>query len=133
MSRPDLPVLFEGLYNGERHVGFGRHEDGAEQTLYRVEDGRVAAAFIATDGSEEALRAALTEGSTAVTVTAGDPGLRLLPPLLPAATGNALLSGFMGTHKKKWGGETAPEGESSPRPSGSSRDSATGCGCQARR
>ncbi|CAM5669787.1 Fumarylacetoacetate (FAA) hydrolase OS=Streptomyces microflavus OX=1919 GN=Smic_37170 PE=4 SV=1 [Streptomyces microflavus] len=80
-----------------------------------MEDGQVAAAFIAGHSSEEALRAALTEGAATVVVTAGDPELRLLPPLLPQAAGNALLSGFMGTHKKKWGGETAPEdGEFTP-------------------
>ncbi|WP_406359639.1 fumarylacetoacetate (FAA) hydrolase [Streptomyces sp. NBC_00715] len=110
MSHPHLPVLFEALYKGARHVGFGRPEHGAQQTLYRVRDGGTAAAFIATDGSEDALRTALAEGAETVTVTAGDPEVQLLPPLLPAATGNALLSGFMGTHKKKWGGETAPEG-----------------------
>ena len=108
------PILFEALHQGERHVGFDRPEPGTEQTLYRVADGRLAAAFIATDGSADAIRAAVTEGAEAVTVTAGDPDVRLLPPLLPTATGNALLSGFMGTHKKKWGGKTAPEGEFTP-------------------
>ncbi|MEU3144189.1 MULTISPECIES: hypothetical protein [unclassified Streptomyces] len=103
MSHPHLPVLFEAMYDGERHIGFGRPEGGARQTLYRVQDGQVAAAFIATDGSEEALRSALTEGAETVVVTAGEPETRLLPPLLPTATGHALLSGFMGTHKKKWG------------------------------
>ncbi|WP_329209369.1 fumarylacetoacetate (FAA) hydrolase [Streptomyces sp. NBC_00683] len=107
---PVLPVLFEATYGGERHVGFGRPEDGTRQTLYRVAEGQVAAAFIATDGSATAIEAALTEGAETVTVTVGDPELRLLPPLLPTATGHALLSGFMGTHKKKWNGETAPEG-----------------------
>ncbi|MET8173832.1 aminotransferase class I/II-fold pyridoxal phosphate-dependent enzyme [Streptomyces clavifer] len=39
-------------------------------------------------------------------------GVARLPDSEPgrAPAGNALLSGFMGTHKKKWGGETAPEG-----------------------
>ncbi|URN13930.1 fumarylacetoacetate (FAA) hydrolase [Streptomyces radiopugnans] len=73
-------------------------------------DGRLAAAFVATDGSEAAVRAAVAEGAEEVTVAADDPEVRLLPPLLPTATGNALLSGFMGTHKKKWGGQSAPEG-----------------------
>ncbi|WP_328315733.1 fumarylacetoacetate (FAA) hydrolase [Streptomyces sp. NBC_00388] len=110
MSVSPLPVLFEATYRSARHVGFGRPGPGARQTLYRVQDGQVAAAFVATDGSEAALRAALAEGAETVTVTVGDPEVRLLPPLLPTATGNALLSGFMGTHKKKWGGETAPLG-----------------------
>ncbi|MET9233113.1 fumarylacetoacetate (FAA) hydrolase [Streptomyces cellulosae] len=110
MSSPHLPVLFEAEYDGARHVGFGRPEDGVPHTLYQVGDGAVAAAFVAGDGSEEALRAALTEGADTVVVPPGDPALRLLPPLLPSASGAALLSGFMGTHRKKWGGETAPEG-----------------------
>ncbi|MFE7565526.1 fumarylacetoacetate (FAA) hydrolase [Streptomyces sp. NPDC057539] len=110
MSLPRLPLLFEATYNGDRYVGFDRPEPGARQTLYRVAGGRLAAAFISTDGSEAALRATLTEGAETVTVTAGDPELRLLPPLLPTTTGHALLSGFMGTHKKKWGGRSAPEG-----------------------
>lgn len=109
-----LPILFEALYRGARHVGFDRPEPGTEQTLYRVDDGQLAAAFVATDGSAEAIRAAVAENAEAVTVTAGDPEVRPLPPLLPTATGNALLSGFMGTHKKKWGGKTAPEGEFTP-------------------
>ncbi|MUT91314.1 fumarylacetoacetate (FAA) hydrolase [Streptomyces sp. Z38] len=108
------PILFEAVYQGRRHVGFDRPEPGAQQTLYPVADGQLAAAFIATDGSAEAVRAAVTEGAEAVTVTAGDPEVRPLAPLLPTATGNALLSGFMGTHKKKWGGESAPEGEFTP-------------------
>ncbi|NBM21235.1 fumarylacetoacetate (FAA) hydrolase [Streptomyces sp. GC420] len=105
-----LPTLFEALYRGERHVGFGTPEPGTPQTLYRVADGRLAAAFVATDGSMAAIRSAVTEGAATVTVAMEDPEVRLLPPLLPTATGNALLSGFMGTHKKKWGGRTAPEG-----------------------
>ncbi|AWI30197.1 fumarylacetoacetate (FAA) hydrolase [Streptomyces tirandamycinicus] len=108
------PLLFEALYQGARHVGFDRPEPGAKQTLYRVADGTLAAAFIATDGSAAAVRAAVTERSEAISVTSGDPEVRPLPPLLPTATGNALLSGFMGTHKKKWGGRTAPEGEFTP-------------------
>lgn len=108
------PILFEALYQGERHVGFGLPEPGTEQTLYRVADGQLAAAFIATDGSADAIKAAVTEGAETVTVTVGDPEVRPLPPLLPTATGNALLSGFMGTHKKKWGGKSAPEGEFTP-------------------
>ncbi|MEV6612427.1 fumarylacetoacetate (FAA) hydrolase [Streptomyces sp. NPDC051051] len=105
------PVLFEASYKGERHVGFGLPVPGTPQTLHRVADGQLAAAFIDTDGSPAAVRTAVTErAGTTVTVAADDPEVRPLPPLLPTATGNALLSGFMGTHKKKWGGETAPEG-----------------------
>lgn len=110
MSLPTLPTLFEALYRGERHVGFGRPEPGTPQTLYRVPEGRLAEIFVTTDGSPEAVRSAVAEGAEEITVTAGDPEVRLLPPLLPARSGAALLSGFMGTHKKKWGGASAPEG-----------------------
>lgn len=105
-----LPTLFEALYRGERHVGFGVPERDAPLSLYPVADGRLAAAFVATDGSPAAIRAAVTGEAEAVTVEPDSPALRLLPPLLPAASHSALLSGFMGTHKKKWGGQTAPEG-----------------------
>ncbi|MDH2387402.1 fumarylacetoacetate (FAA) hydrolase [Streptomyces sp. HNM0663] len=108
------PILFEALYHGERYVGFDLPEAGTRQTLYRVADGQLAAAFIATDGSADAVRAAVAEGAETVTLTAGDPEARPLPPLLPTATGNALLSGFMGTHKKKWDGKSAPEDEFTP-------------------
>ncbi|MEE1831338.1 fumarylacetoacetate (FAA) hydrolase [Streptomyces sp. SP17KL33] len=104
------PVLFEALYKGERHVAFDRPAPGTPQTLYRVADGQLASAFVGTDGSATAVKTAVTGRAETVTVTADDPEVRPLPPLLPTATGNALLSGFMGTHKKKWGGETAPEG-----------------------
>ncbi|MDQ0585403.1 fumarylacetoacetate (FAA) hydrolase [Streptomyces rishiriensis] len=115
MSQSLPPVLFEAVHRGGRYVGFGRPEPSAPQTLYRVADGQLAAAFIAADGSQTALRAAVTEGAETITVAAGDPELRLLPPLLPTVTGNALLSGFMGTHKKKWGGQSAPvDGEFTP-------------------
>ncbi|HET9379648.1 MAG TPA: fumarylacetoacetate (FAA) hydrolase [Streptomyces sp.] len=108
------PLLFEVLYQGRRHVGFGLPGTGAPQTLYPVADGQLAAAVVATGGSPDALRAALADDATAVTVPADDPDLRMLPPMLPEASGKALLSGFMGTHRKKWGGQSAPEGEFTP-------------------
>ncbi|GLY48967.1 hypothetical protein [Lentzea sp. NBRC 102530] len=103
-----MSVLFEAVYEGHRHVGFDR---GPVVDLYRVEDGQVAAAFVAANGSVTALRASLTEGAATVPVPLDDPGLRFLPPLLPAASGKALLSGFMGTHRKKWDGKTFAEGD----------------------
>ncbi|MEU6477843.1 fumarylacetoacetate (FAA) hydrolase [Streptomyces sp. NPDC047017] len=114
-QQPLPPVLFEALHRGERHIGFGRPEPGTPHTLYRVPEGALAAAVIATDGSPAALRAALTEGAATVTVPGDDPELRPLAPLLPTRAGDALLSGFMGTHTKKWGGQRAPEdGEFTP-------------------
>jgi hypothetical protein len=103
-----FPTVFEALYRGTRHVGFGIPESGTPHVLHPVADGQLAAAFLSTDGSEAALRAAVAEGAGTVTATLGDPDLQLLPPLLSA--GKTLLSGFMGTHKKKWGGRTQPEG-----------------------
>lgn len=103
-----VPTVFEAEYRGERHIGFGLPEPGAPLTLYRVEAGRLADAFLTTDGSEPALRDAVAGGAE-VSVPAGAPGLRFVPPLLPAAPGAALLSGFMGTHRKKWDGRTAEQ------------------------
>ncbi|MGI5502369.1 hypothetical protein [Lentzea sp. CA-135723] len=103
-----MSVLFEAVYEGHRYVGFDR---GPAVTLHRVADGQVAEAFVEANGSASALRASLTSGAKTVSVSIDDPGLRFLPPLLPAASGNALLSGFMGTHKKKWDGRTFAEGD----------------------
>ncbi|MFE0325324.1 fumarylacetoacetate (FAA) hydrolase [Streptomyces sp. NPDC058960] len=115
MSPSLPPVLTEVTYEDGRYVTFGRPEPGEPQTLYRVVDGALAAAFTATDGSADAVRAAVTEGAETVVVPAGDPAVRPLVPLLPQASGAALLSGFMGTHRKKWGGRSQPEdGEFTP-------------------
>ncbi|MFI6154732.1 fumarylacetoacetate (FAA) hydrolase [Kitasatospora sp. NPDC051170] len=116
MSQSLPPVLTEVAYQGGRYVTFDRPEPGSTQTLYRIAEGALAAAFTTTDGSAEAVRAAVTrgadgtEGAETVVLPAGDPDVRPLVPLLPGASGSALLSGFMGTHRKKWGGESAPEG-----------------------
>ncbi|MFI9245579.1 fumarylacetoacetate (FAA) hydrolase [Streptomyces sp. NPDC053086] len=115
MSQSLPPVLTEVTYEDGRHVTFGRPRPGEPQTLYRVAEGALAAAFTGTDGSADAVRAAVTEGAETVVVPAGDPAVRPLVPLLPQASGAALLSGFMGTHKKKWGGQSQPEdGEFTP-------------------
>lgn len=108
------PVLYETLYHGHRHVGFGKPEPGSMQVLYQVTDQQVAAAVIATDGSASAIKSIITEEAPEVTIAADDPEQHLLPPLLPTASGDALLSGFMGTHKKKWDGQSAPEGDFTP-------------------
>lgn len=104
---PLPPVLFEATYRGARHVGFGLPGTGTRLTLHPVAETAVADAFRTTDGSADAVRAALATGP-GTDVAVDDPALRLLPPLLPTGTDNALLSGFMGTHTKKWGGEKAP-------------------------
>lgn len=106
-----VPTLFEATYQENRYVGFGRTEPGVPQTLYRVADGQLAAAVVAARGSADAIKAAIVEGAATIEVPLDAPGLRLLPPLLPTATGNALLSGFMGTHTKKWDGRTFADGD----------------------
>ncbi|MEV6947628.1 fumarylacetoacetate (FAA) hydrolase [Streptomyces sp. NPDC051172] len=115
MSQSLPPVLTEVAYENGRYVAFDRPLPGEPQTLYRVAEGALAAAFSATDGSADAVRTAVAEGAETAVVIAGDASVRPLVPLLPSTSGSALLSGFMGTHKKKWGGQSAPEeGEFTP-------------------
>lgn len=108
-----MSILFECEYDGVRYAGFDRPASGGVQTLYRVADGRLQEAFIETDG-HEAFVAATTEGAETISVATDDPGLTFLPPLLPTATGNALLSGFMRTHRSKFESEPAKDGEFVP-------------------
>ncbi|GAA2437021.1 fumarylacetoacetate (FAA) hydrolase [Streptomyces mauvecolor] len=105
-----MSILFECVHQGERYVGFDRPAPGEPQTLYKVADGQLAAAVIATDGPE-ALKAAITDHAESITVTAGDGELAFLPPLLPTADGSALLSGFMRTHKSKFDTEPSEDEE----------------------
>jgi hypothetical protein len=104
------PILFECEYQGERYAGFAKPVDGEPQTLHPVSDGQLQAAFIASAGPAEVV-AAITGTCEPITVTAGDPELRYLPPLLPTATGNALLSGFMKTHRSKFENEPGDDEE----------------------
>ncbi|GGO27534.1 hypothetical protein GCM10010116_55200 [Microbispora rosea subsp. aerata] len=101
-----MSVIFECEYKGDRYVGFGKPDPGETQTLYRVTDGLLQSVVSGTGGGEggEAIAAAI-KGAEETTVAIGDPQLRFLPPLLPTSTGNALLSGFMRTHKSKFEGE----------------------------
>lgn len=105
-----MSILFECEYKGERYVGFDQPVPGQSLTLYQVSEGQLQAEFIAADGPE-AVVAAITGEAEPITVTAGDPQLRYLPPLLPTTTGNALLSGFMGTHKSKFDKEPSEDEE----------------------
>lgn len=104
-----MSILFECEYKGERYAGFGKPVPGEEHTLYQVSDGQLQAEFLAADGPE-AVIAAITGEAEQIAVTVGDPELRYLPPLLPAG-GNALLSGFMRTHKSKFDTEPTEEEE----------------------
>ncbi|MFD7557222.1 fumarylacetoacetate (FAA) hydrolase [Streptomyces sp. NPDC059835] len=104
-----MTILFECEYKGERYVGFDLPVPGDDLTLYQVSDGQLQAEFIAAEEPAQVVATVISEAER-ITVTAGDPELRYLPPLLPTATGNALLSGFMGTHRSKFDKEPT-EGE----------------------
>ncbi|KOX21789.1 fumarylacetoacetate (FAA) hydrolase family protein [Saccharothrix sp. NRRL B-16348] len=94
-----MSILFECEYKGERYVGFGKPAPGDAVRLYRVADGQLHTAITESDGG---LAASVVDGAEEVTVTTDDPELRYLPPLLPTATGNAMVSGFMRTHRSKF-------------------------------
>ncbi|WP_121708873.1 fumarylacetoacetate (FAA) hydrolase [Streptomyces sp. E5N91] len=101
-------ILFECLYRGERYVGFDKPDAGRPLELYQVCAGQLQAEFIAADTPQQVVDSIVTHAEK-ITVGSADPELRYLPPLLPES-GNALLSGFMRTHKSKY--ETEPvEGE----------------------
>ncbi|MFC7310314.1 fumarylacetoacetate (FAA) hydrolase [Streptomyces monticola] len=104
-----MSILFECEYEGERYAGFARPVPGQQLTLHKVSDGQVRAAVIAA-GDTGAATAALTRDTETITVDGGAP-LSYLPPLLPAVTGNALVSGFMRTHKSKYEDEPTDETE----------------------
>lgn len=95
-----MSTLFQCEYRGVHHVGFGIPADGDEITLHRVTAQRLRE-LITGSGDLRAVPGALADGAEAVRVTAGDPEVRLLPPLLAGAGDQALVSGFMGTHKAK--------------------------------
>ncbi|MGW4809815.1 aminotransferase class I/II-fold pyridoxal phosphate-dependent enzyme [Kitasatospora sp. NPDC004272] len=108
-EEPEMTVLFECEYQGERYAGFEKPVPGAPLTLYRVDDGRLRAEFVAA-GSPEDVVAAIKAGAEPVVVEGGEDEIRYLPPLLPETTGDALLSGFMRTHRSKFEKEPV-EGE----------------------
>ncbi|MER7186414.1 fumarylacetoacetate (FAA) hydrolase [Streptomyces hyaluromycini] len=100
-----MSILFESEYRGERHIGVGKPAPGEPLTLYKVQEGRLRDEFAVAVRPADVV-AAVTDGAERVSVAADDPDLRLLPPLLPTVTGNALVSGFMRTHRSKY--DTAP-------------------------
>ena len=95
-----MSILFQCEFRGEHHVGFDIAAEGDEVTLHRVTEQRLREVIL-TAGDLPAVPAALAEAAPAVRVTVGSPELRLRPPLLPGAGEQALVSGFMGTHKSK--------------------------------
>ncbi|MGW4366525.1 hypothetical protein ACWEKT_12840 [Nocardia takedensis] len=102
-----MSVLFEVEYERQRHVGLGLPVPGRPHTLYRVDDGAAAAAVIAGGSALSDLLAAAERRE----VDLDGPDVRYLPPLLPRATNNALVNGFMGTHRTKFDHAPAPDQE----------------------
>ncbi|WP_217246833.1 fumarylacetoacetate (FAA) hydrolase [Streptomyces sp. AC602_WCS936] len=100
-----MSILFECDYKGRRYAGIGIPEAGKPHTLYAVEDGELLAAVVAS-GERDLVEHVGSRPET-VSVSAGDPELRFLPPLLPTSTNNSLVNGFMGTHRSKF--DRAPE------------------------
>lgn len=105
-------ILSEYEYRDRRYVSLGLQTPGQPQTLHAVAEGALLDVFRA-DGGPDAV-AALVEAAETVTVTAGDPELHALPPLLPT-TGASLVSGFLGTHKSKADAIVA-HGDQAPMP-----------------
>ena len=108
-----MSVIFECEYKGRRYAGVGIPVPGEPHTLYRVAEGRLREAVVA-GGGPQAVVAAVTDGAETVSVTSDDPDLRFLPPLLPTGTNNALVNGFMGTHRSKFDRAPEPDEEFTP-------------------
>lgn len=108
-----MPIVFECEYRGERFVGFDKPTTGRPLSLYQVREGQLIAAVLDADRPADVL-SAITATATAVTVRAEDPDLRFLPPLLPAGSGDAMLSGFMRTHESKWLDDDAKDDPAKP-------------------
>ncbi|MFS0692802.1 fumarylacetoacetate (FAA) hydrolase [Streptomyces nitrosporeus] len=107
-----MSIIFECSYEGRRYAGLGIPAEGDPLTLHAVEEGRLRAAVLA--GGPEAAAAVVADTAETVTVPAGDPGLRFLPPLLPTATDSSLINGFMGTHRSKFDRAPEPDEEFTP-------------------
>ncbi|MEV7419423.1 fumarylacetoacetate (FAA) hydrolase [Streptomyces sp. NPDC089919] len=103
-----MSILFECEYQGLRYAGLDLPVAGERQTLYRVTEGRLRELFLA-GGGPQAVRDALAATAETVEVDAEDPELRFLPPLLPTGSNNALVTGFMGTHRSKFPAPPAPD------------------------
>lgn len=108
-----VPSLIEVVHRGARYVGLPGSAPDEPRTFHQIADGRLADLVVGGAGPD-ALLAAVADGARTLPPALDDPRVRLLPPLLPVSGSNALLSGFMGTHRKKWGGRTAPEGGFTP-------------------
>ncbi|MEV8044586.1 FAH family protein [Streptomyces griseoluteus] len=94
-----MTVVFECVHAGERHFGLGLPEPEAPLRLYPLGGDTLAALASASDDTTEALLDRLTRDRAPVEADRDE--VRLLPPLLPAHLGDALVSGFMMTHNVK--------------------------------
>ncbi|MDT6982794.1 FAH family protein [Streptomyces lusitanus] len=93
-----MTVVFECVHDDKRCFGLGLPESGAPLRLYPLAGDSLAALLSAANGDREAL----VRGRSFVEVPADDrDSVRMLPPLLPAHVGDALVSGFMMTHNVK--------------------------------
>jgi hypothetical protein len=101
-----MSIIFECEYQGRRYAGHGIPAPGEPLNLHRVADGQLAG-VVGKGGRHEDVQAAVTEQDERLKVSPDDPELRFLPPLLPTASNNALINGFMGTHRSKF--DRAPE------------------------
>jgi hypothetical protein len=108
-----MPVIFECEYLGGRYAGLGLPTPGEPLKLYPVADGELRKAVVAGAGAG-GLLAVLAEHPATVSVAADDPGLRLLPPLLPEGAAGSLVTGFMSTHRSKHEQEPYPPVEFRP-------------------
>lgn len=102
-----MRVLSEYEYRGERYAGVA---ETAERpgTLYRVGEDWLRETIIAAR-TPEAVADALGELPERIAVPADAAPLRSLVPLLPSRTGNALVSGFMRTHRSKFENEPSED------------------------
>lgn len=103
-----MTTIFECEYQGRRWAGVGIPAPGEPLTLRAVQDGWYRKALF-EGGSPAALAAALEAIHDTITVDPGSAGLRFLPPLLPPASGDSLVNGFMGTHRSKFDRPPAPD------------------------
>ncbi|MFE9427488.1 FAH family protein [Kitasatospora sp. NPDC006697] len=92
-------VIFECLYRGERHLGLTPLTGDLPLQLHPL-DGRPLVDLLPEHGGDPVAAAERIAGQRPP-VTADRAEVRLLPPLLPAHPGDALVSGFMMTHNVK--------------------------------
>ncbi|MER7666945.1 FAH family protein [Kitasatospora sp. NPDC096128] len=101
-----MTVVYECWYDDQRHLGLGLPSDEDPLRLYPLAGGTLAAALPAAGGDPGAAAARITREREPVEVRPADRHrVRMLPPLLPAHPGDALVSGFMMTHNVKVGAD----------------------------